>query len=239
MIHSVPTVGLIPARGGSKGLPQKNLRKVGGLTLVARAVDSARQVGSLDRVIVSSDSQEILDEARAHHADVHHRSDEASTDEATASDVMRNFAESLSGTLPEDDPFIVYLQPTSPLRTAAHIADCLEMVHPDGPTVCVSVQRDPVSVDKLVLVDSDGLIRAELGEAQSSANRQDCSRVRYRPNGAIYVFRLSDFLARNTIPIDGAVPYYMDRASSIDIDGADDLLVANRLEGEFDASLRD
>src|SRR5688500_9327671 len=114
-------LALIPARGGSKGLPGKNTRALRGKPLIAWTIDAARQAGIFDRVLVSTDSSEIADVARRYGALVPFtRPAEIAADETPMRDVIRHtlVAETAAGLEPE---IIVLLQPTSPLRSAEDI----------------------------------------------------------------------------------------------------------------------
>src|SRR2546422_3487765 len=114
--------GVIPARGGSKGLPGKNLRKLGALSLIGQAVASARESALLGRFIVSTDSPEIAEEARRNGVEVPFlRPAELATDQAGMLPVLQHavrWLEASAGVRPE---LIVTLQPTSPFRTGALI----------------------------------------------------------------------------------------------------------------------
>src|SRR5262245_23514147 len=113
--------GVIPARGGSKGLPGKNLRKLGALSLIGHAVASAREATRLTRVIVSTDSEAIADEARRHGADVPFlRPAELASDEAGMVPVLQHAVRWLESTGARPD-LVVTLQPTSTFRTGDDI----------------------------------------------------------------------------------------------------------------------
>jgi CMP-N-acetylneuraminic acid synthetase len=119
---------IIPARGGSKGLPGKNLMKLAGKSLLERAIDSAKNCLFVDAVVVSSDDTEILDEALRLGAINHRRADEAATDESTAAGVITEFLNNAEVEIdPSIDPWIVYLQPTSPLRTSEMVEQVFEL----------------------------------------------------------------------------------------------------------------
>ncbi|MGK5091859.1 acylneuraminate cytidylyltransferase family protein [Deltaproteobacteria bacterium TL4] len=113
-------LGVIPARGGSKGIPGKNIKKIGGKPLIAWSIESAKQSKQLDDFLVSTDDEEIAAVARAYGAPVMMRPAELATDEATTISVLKNIAEKR----PEAEHLIV-LQPTSPLRAPALIDECI------------------------------------------------------------------------------------------------------------------
>ncbi len=230
-IESVPVYAIIPARGGSKGLKNKNLRRIGFESLVERAIRTAFEVDQIDRCVVTSDSAEILNQAKIAGAEVHERSLQASSDEASSSDVLVDLMKSGIFDLHDSNPFFVYLQPTSPMRTSRHIREALSQVANANSTMCVSLSRRSLLMEKLVHVDSlSGTVRTVGSPNAATGNRQAMGRQMYLPNGAIYIFRYSDFVANEAFPIVGGIPYWMDEISSIDIDSEYDLALVNDLE---------
>src|SRR5262245_34932951 len=133
MVATPYAFGVIPARGGSKGLPGKNLRKLGPLSLIGHAVASAREASWLTRFIVSTDSADIAEEAKRHGAEVPFlRPAELATDQAGMLGVLQHavrWLESSAGVRPD---LIVTLQPTSPFRTGAEIDATIRKVTNTG-----------------------------------------------------------------------------------------------------------
>ncbi|MEY4618348.1 MAG: hypothetical protein RL101_534 [Actinomycetota bacterium] len=209
---------IIPARGGSKGLPGKNLMKLAGKSLLERAIDSAKDCLFVDITVVSSDDAEIL--AEAHRLDVvnHRRDDSAATDESTAAGVILDFFNNAEIEVdPSIDPWIVYLQPTSPMRNSEMVEQVFDLIakNPSAKSV-VSVTRPSKSPYWSMTIDG-GKLKPLFPEAYS-ANRQSLAET-YLPNGAIYCFKLSEFKRiGNKFPFEGALPYVMSEEDSIDID---------------------
>lgn len=114
-------LAVIPARGGSKGLPGKNIRLLLGKPLIAWSIEAAQHTKAIDRILVSTDSDEIADVAREFGADVLPRPHALATDEATTIAVLTHVA----AEVPEVTTFVV-LQPTSPLRDEGMIDTCIE-----------------------------------------------------------------------------------------------------------------
>ena len=209
---------IIPARGGSKGLPYKNLMKIGGKSLLERAVDSAKNCLFVDAVVVSSDDDAILDEALRLGVINHRRADEAATDESTAAGVILDFLENAEVEIdPSIDPWIVYLQPTSPARTSEMVEQVFQMLaeNPEAKSV-VSVTKPSKSPYWSLNVDANGKLKPLFPEAYS-ANRQSLPEA-FVPNGAIYAFKLSEFKKENKFPFVGSMPYFMSEDDSVDID---------------------
>jgi len=213
-------VGLIPARDGSKGVPKKNWRPFLDGTLVSRSIDAARTSERLAHIFVSTDRLGAEGLVSSWGAELVPRSRFASTDSATAADVVRDFLDQRGAEL-DDASFVVYLQPTAPLRTGSHIREAIDLCVGSNADACISVVHMPSNALKCVTLSDDGLIKPIISSAVTSANRQSLPEV-FRPNGAIYMFRISTFRRAGGFPITGAVPYFMSDADSIDIDTSDD-----------------
>ncbi len=220
MLDDDMVFAFIPARGGSKGLPGKNLMKIGGKSMIQRAAESADdwlRMTAVDATIVSSDDEAILAEAKEHGCVTFKRSDFAATDDATAADVLRDYFGSPSVMIDLDgrDPWIVYLQPTSPARTGLHVEEAFNMITP-GVRSVVSVTTPEKSPYWSLNINAGGRLTPLFPQAFET-NRQALPEA-FIPNGAIYIFKLSDFLAAGAIPVTNAAPYIMSRDESIDID---------------------
>jgi len=115
-------VAVIPARGGSKGIKDKNLQLVGGVSLLARAIKSAQQINGISRVVVSTDSESIVEEAMSYDVEVHRRRNLTSSDSAKTIDVIKD----IYCDMQLADEICVLLQPTSPLRQVSDIQACID-----------------------------------------------------------------------------------------------------------------
>jgi CMP-N,N'-diacetyllegionaminic acid synthase len=221
-------VALIPARGGSKGVLRKNLRALCGKPLFLHTVEAALRSRVIDEVHVSSDDEEILALAVASGAAAVRRPMEAASDTATAADVVVTFAAQLPASTLARDPILVYLQPTSPLRTHAHIDGAfatLEAAAASHGMSVVELKRTPY---KSFVLDSAGRLKSLFAEEVSNANRQSLPPA-FQANGAIYIFPLSQFMGRRQFPSNGGVPFFMSEAESVDIDTDADFLAAETL----------
>ena len=225
MLNGLTVVALIPARGGSKGLPGKNLMELGGKSLIRRAVESAKGASEfVDIVVVSSDDDAILAEGERAGALSHLRSAEAASDTATAADLLEDYFDAPDAMLAKQDVLIVYLQPTSPLRTASHVRQALDIMRTNldlgakNPSV---VSVTPLEKSPFwTLTIEDGKLNPLFPDAFSQ-NRQSLPAT-YVPNGAIYLFRWSDFVADRRIPTAGASAFVMSADESVDIDTRED-----------------
>lgn len=221
-LNGHPVLALVPARGGSKGVLRKNLRLLAGKPLVQWTLEAARNTQAVDQVYLSSDDEQILACASATGATPLPRPADAASDTASAIEVVLHFI----ATLPEDvrarDPYLVYLQPTSPCRSSQHLDAALAAMAKAGAHTLLSVVEAAKSPYKSFGLDGHGRLKSLFDERLSNARRQDLPRT-FFPNGAIYVFRLSDFAERGGFPSNGSVPFEMSEEDSIDIDNEADL----------------
>jgi len=218
-------VALIPARGGSQGVPRKNLAMVGAFSLLERAFLSASKSDRVHRICVSSEDEEILAFARSLGAVALRRPQELAGNSSRAEGVVEHFLHSEAGSDLGMDDVIVYLQPTSPFRQSRHVGEAVDLLLRSGAPSVVSVKAATEYPAKAVRVDAQEFLRSVDVEDNSTANRQDLPAAHY-PNGAIYAFRVGVFTECERFPIIGAKSYLMDTISSIDIDTVDDLEIA-------------
>lgn len=120
---------------------------------------------------------------------------------------------------------IVYLQPTSPFRSHAHVDGALDLLLEENAGCVVGVKAATEHPAKLLVRRDDGLLYPGFLDADTSGNRQDLQNF-YYPNGSIYAFTVESFHRAGGFPIDGSLPYLMGPRDSIDIDVADDLEIA-------------
>lgn len=220
---------LIPARGGSKGILQKNIVPLGDHPLLAYTVKAAQESEIIDSIYVSSDDDQILAVANYYGAERFKRDPNLAQDESPIDEVVAEFIHRLK--LAEKD-IIVLLLPTSPLRTAVHIREALAEFH-DFPTCysLISVREINNQLMK-AYVGGGEFLQPLAGEHSSYIHRQDLPSL-YMPNNAITIFKVDDFLREGKIPRTHEVPYLMSEFDSLDIDTADDLLVAEKRLGKL------
>lgn len=214
-------VGLIPARGGSKGIPRKNLVELAGKPLVAWTVGAACAASTLTRVVVSTDSGEIGVLAGELGADVIDRPAELAADETPMLNVVRHALAEIGGC-----DVLVLLQPTSPLRRAQHVDEAVSLLLDSDADAVVSVVEVPHQFRPSSLMElRDGRLVALADE--SFVRRQDKPLVYARNGPAILALRpdrLGDDLYGGDLR-----PYVMAARDSVDVDGPDDLLLAEAL----------
>lgn len=217
-----PVIALIPARGGSKGVLRKNMSVITGKPLILFTVQAALNSRYIDFTYLSSDDDEILSFGKSMGVQLIRRPAEFASDTASASDVVMHFLKEIPEQLVQEDPYIVYLQPTSPLRSGWHVDMALDQMESQGAHTLVSVVEMEKSPFKSFSISENGRLQSLFDEKMSNARRQDLPKT-YVPNGAIYIFRMSDFLDRAGFPSNGSIPFVMNEADSIDIDTEEDL----------------
>jgi len=220
-------LGLVPARGGSKGIPGKNLRMAGGKSLVRRAVESGLESLLVSRVLLSTDSEAIAEEGRNAGVEVPFlRPAELAKDDTPSFAVVSHALEWLErneGRLPD---ILVLLQPTAPLRRGRHVDEALELLISSGARSVVSVTPVPGHHHPAWQFSiRDGALVPFLEGTKVPARRQDLEAT-YTRNGAIYAAGAAAWLEGGFIYGPGCVPYVMEPEDSVNIDGPEDLALA-------------
>ena len=230
---AVSTTGVcavIPARGGSKGVPRKNVRLIGGEPLVARAVHSLLEVLAIDTVVVSTDDLEIAAVARGAGAQVIGRPDELSDDLASSESALRHALEELAidGTLPG---VTVFVQATSPFIRAEDVAHGISLVQSGECDVAFSVTRSDVHLWREGL---DGAIGVN-HDARVRLRRQD-REPEFAETGAFYVMRTSGFLEHKHRFFGRVWFVEVDPVDALEIDTEHDFRLAELIQAGHDAS---
>ena len=224
MIHGMKVLAVIPARGGSKGLPGKNIRDLAGMPLVAWTIEAAQASRCIDRLILSSDDDEIVQVARRWGCDVPFvRGEDLATDEATTVDVVLDSLRRCPGY-----DWVVVLQPTSPLRTTEDIDRCLLECLDQGASVGVSVCEATVSPYWMFSRDGQGQLQTLLPMPEGATRRQDLPNA-YQLNGAVYVASCNWLRVNANFITPGTYAYVMPQSRSIDIDNPMDFFFAEQL----------
>ncbi|PZF57026.1 hypothetical protein DEJ23_08780 [Curtobacterium sp. MCSS17_008] len=230
-----PVVALVPSRAGSKGIPGKNLRTVGGRTLVRRAVEAARAAATIDTVVVSTDGDAIAAEAEDAGAAVVRRPAELSGDEASSETALLHALDALDplhdGTGPE---IVVFLQATSPFIDPADLDRAVRRVQGGAADVVFAAAPSHAFLWRTV---PGGRAEAVNHDAASRPRRQD-REPEFRETGAFYVFRAAG-LREHRHRFHGRVELaVVDPALAIDVDDLADLERADALATRHDAGHR-
>jgi CMP-N,N'-diacetyllegionaminic acid synthase len=225
MIKGKSVLALIPARGGSKGLPGKNIRPAGGRPLIAWTIEAARASRYIDRTVLSSDDPSIAAIASQFGCEVPFmRPDELATDKADSMGVVRHALASL----PDRYDHLVLLQPTSPLRIAADIDAAFDLYIESGASTCVSVCEPDKHPYWMVTMAADRTMRQLFPPEQIPTRRQDAPPV-FALNGAIYIAPTDYLAAGGDFITAGTIGYVMPKDRSFDIDTELDLRLADFL----------
>ncbi|MED2256176.1 cytidylyltransferase domain-containing protein [Brevibacillus parabrevis] len=233
MIQGKSVLAIIPARGGSKGIPRKNIREVGGKPLLSWTIDEAKKSDFIDRLIVSTDDEEIADVARHNGVEVPFlRPENLAMDDTPGIAPVLHALEVLPGY-----DYVVLLQPTSPLRQVEDIDGCIEKCVIEQAKACVSVTLAEKTPYWMYHISENGLLKSVINIEKQFFRRQDIPPV-FSLNGAVYMAdsnwlqKTQSFLEQET------VGYVMPKERSIDIDNEMDIVffealisqMKNRLE---------
>ncbi len=226
MIEGKKILGIIPARGGSKGVPGKNLRLLGGKPLIAWTIEAAKKSRYLDHLILSSDDLQIIATARQWGCEVPFvRPSALGQDDTPATEVLLHALEEIPGF-----DFLVFLQPTSPLRTSTDIDECIERCFFSASKSCVSLTESEKNPFWIFSLDDHCTMSPLMAGTEMPARRQDSGKF-YSLNGAVYVCDVERFLQRKTLISAETVGYVMPKERSVDIDTELDLKFAELLIG--------
>ncbi|WP_061236009.1 cytidylyltransferase domain-containing protein [Leptospira weilii] len=216
-------LGLIPARGGSKGIPRKNIKLIAGKPLIVWTIEAALKSKYLTSIVVSTDDFEIAEIAKQSGASVPFlRPSELATDYSSGIDPVLHALDNL----PEFD-YVMLLQPTSPLRTSADIDDCIEFSIKKKTNSVVSVcetQENPFWMFRL----DDSLKMTKLLNVEDVKRRQDSPKI-FSLNGSIYLSEVNYFREKKKFITEDTLAYLMSKESSIDIDDMMDWKLAEIL----------
>lgn len=217
-------LALIPARGGSKGLPGKNILPLAGKPMIQWSIKAAQGSRFVTRVVVSSDDPAILEVARAAGAETPFvRPAELAQDDTPSMDVVLHALDQLP---PVD--WVVLLQPTSPLRSAEDIDQAIARCLETGAPACVSVSESPALPWWMFRVDATGRLVPFLDAAQRPQRRQEAPTL-YTLNGAVYVARVDWLRKTRSFLTEETVAHVMPAERSVDIDTALDFRLAECL----------
>ena len=227
MIEDKKVLGLIVARGGSKGFPKKNLAVVAGTPLMQFTVVEAQKSKYFDRLVISTDCADILQLAVTLGCEAPFvRPANLAADKTPTVDVAIHAISELP-----DFEILTILQPTSPLRLAADIDKTIEALVYNNASSAVTVTE---VVDHPYLTyskNSQGTLNSIVDTRGVSLRRQDLP-VAYKLNGAVYSVRVAKMLAHKSLILDDTQAVVMPRSRSLDIDIQDDLIELERALGK-------
>ncbi|MEQ6356845.1 acylneuraminate cytidylyltransferase family protein [Lysinibacillus sp. M3] len=221
MIEDKRILAIVPARGGSKGIKNKNITAVKNKPLIAYTLEEAKLSKYIDSIYVSTDNEAIAKICSEHGVKVNElRPKELATDEAKTIDTVLYTIELLKEKGQVFD-YVILLQPTQPLRRFFHIDEAIELIYSRNEESLVSVNKvedHPILIRKL---NKDGTL-SNLLDFNSTVRRQDFENF-YVVNGAIYINKINNSLNKFTSLNDNKLAYLMDRKYHLDIDEPADL----------------
>lgn len=223
----MPTVlGLVTARGGSKGIPRKNIAPVAGRPLIGWTITAACQSRRLKRVVVSTDDSAIAEISRQAGAEVPFlRPPELSGDDSPHVAVVQHALAWLRHNEGGSPEYVMLLQPTSPLRTAADIDAVVDLAEASGAEAVVSVTEARHHPYLMYRMGDTGRLAPFMRHDLAYARRQDLPPV-WAANGAIYLIQAACLEREGTFTPEGALGYLMPPARSLDVDTPWDLRLA-------------
>lgn len=214
-------LSIIPARGGSKSIPHKNIIDINGRPLIVWTIKSSLKSKYVNATIVSSDDKEILRISKKAGARIIVRPKRYSQDDSTIVPVIKDCIKQLFD-LGEEFDVIVLLQPTSPLRNHKDIDKAFNIFFKSNAKSLISVYEPEKSPYKSFKTDKNGYLEGLINNNTPFMNRQDLPKTFY-PNGAIYIIYIKDFIKNNSLFSSKTIPYLMSEERSIDIDSMDDI----------------
>ena len=227
MINNKTFLAIIPARGGSKRLPKKNIIDLAGQPLIAWSINAAIKSKYIDKTIVTTDSDEILEVARKYGAEVpFKRPDYLSSDTAIREDVIRHTIDYYQNEKKEKFDYLIYLQPTSPLRNEKHIDEAIEYMFEKRANAIVSVCKLEHPVQWSGLLPEDRDMSNFINSLDIKTRSQDFPTY-YRLNGAIFISDTDKFMKSGSVFLkENIFAYVMPQNVSIDIDTETDFMFA-------------
>lgn len=224
-------LAVIPARGGSKGIPGKNIKNLCGHPLIAYTIYAARKSKYIDDVVVSTDSDDIAGIALRYGAEVPFlRPASLSGDTAKSIDALVHARDVLAEEGRHYDS-IVFMQPTSPLRHSAEVDEAIEVFYSHGALGLASVTEVTESPLLTRSIGEGGVLHPII-PTSSTVRRQDMPKF-YHVSGAIYINR-SDVLTPKTSLNDNPIAYIMEKDRSLDIDCLEDFMRAEQILSSLD-----
>ncbi len=219
-------LALIPARSGSRGVPGKNIKNFCGKPLIAYTIEAAKESGIFDRIVVSTDSEEIAKTARSLGAEVPTlRPRELATESANVADAALHMLDYLRDTEGYEPSLFFLLQPTSPLRDAQDIQKSLELFERSGAPSLVSVcpthhQTLHITNSRISVINPD---------TTAHVNRQELPPTYTQDGSMIYILDTTDFRTRHSFDAEGAAAYVVPKWKAVDIDDQEDWQLAEVL----------
>lgn len=223
-------LAIVPARGGSKGLPGKNIKELCGKPLIAWSIESGLKSKYLDEVIVTTDSKDIANIAKQYGASVPFlRPDVLASDTATSFDAIKHTIEFYKNEFAKEFDYIVLLEPTSPLREARDINIAIEQLFNSNADsivgICKTEDQNPAF---LVFKNEKDFISGYENHDMKVLRRQDIKDV-YFFEGTIYISKTDVLLNKKTFYHENTIGYVVPKYKSLEIDDIDDFIMVEAI----------
>lgn len=219
MIDNKRVLAIVPARGGSKGVTRKNIRNLAGMPLIAWTIEEAKKSKYIDRLILSSEDNEIIETAKEYGCDIPFvRPVHLAEDTTSGIEPVLHALKEIVGY-----DYVILLQPTSPLRIVEDIDGCIENLIETKSPACVSVTKPTNSPYWMYTVNSEGKVVPLIEQDGLTIRRQDLPVV-YALNGAVYVAEVNWLKQNKSFLAPETVAFIMPNDRSYDIDTEDDFL---------------
>lgn len=218
-------ISLIPAKGKSSQIKNKNLLKIEKKSLLEIAILSSTKSKNINYTFVSSESKKILKIAKKYKCSLIERPRELALNKTKGIEVVKHFLRSLDKNLKKINPIIIILQPTSPLRSVLDIEKSIKIFLRKKLKFLISVKKNKISPFKDMYIKNKKLVPLT-NKRNLLKNRQAFPQT-YRPNGAIFMFRYKEFIKSKSL-LNNSHPYIMNDISSLDIDTINDYQIAKK-----------
>ncbi|NUW28480.1 acylneuraminate cytidylyltransferase family protein [Arcobacter butzleri] len=217
-------VSIIPARGGSKGLPGKNIIDLAGKPLIAWTIEASLKSKYITKTIVSSDNNNILEISKKFGVETIKRPDELALDTTPTEPVIEHVLKSLENI--EQYDYLILLQPTSPLRDEKDIDSAIKLLIQKKVSALISTKEIDNKILKAFKNNENGYLEGIANNKYPFMRRQDLPKT-FMPNGAIYIVSVKDFLKKKRLFTDKTISFEMSEEKSFDIDTKEDLNKCN------------
>lgn len=230
MYQNKTFLAIIPARGGSKGLPGKNIKKLCCKPLIAWSIEAGLRSKYLDEVMVTTDYQNIAEVSKQYGANVPFlRPDELASDTATSFDAIKHTIDYYKNELNKEFDYIVLLEPTSPLRETSDIDKAIKgLVDSDADSIVGICRTEDQNPAFLVLKNEQNFISGYENQDMKVLRRQDIKDV-YFFEGTIYISKTDTLLGKKTFYHENTMGYEVPKYKSLEIDDLDDFVMAEAI----------
>ena len=229
MLNGYKILVLIPARGGSKGLPNKNIMNLSGKPMIKWTIDEAKKLEWIDKIVVSTDSKKIIDECKEPFIDIPFvRPSSLSTDTASSIDVVLHALNWLENKNLYFD-IIILLEPTSPLREAIDIETALQLMFKENAKSVVGVSKVKSSHPEFMYEKKENNYIVPYNKIKSSQSRRQDVDMLYYLEGSIYASFVNDFKKNKTFYHKNTIGYEVSKIKSFEIDDIEDFVIVEAL----------